>query len=165
MVIVEAEDHGTLQFHAGRLIAGKPIADKPIADKPIADKPIADGPCCRSGLGAWLAAGALLAMLAAAGCRTLPPSKPLDQLTPVELQGHAIFQANCARCHNANSTRALHGPGLQALYKQPYLPSGAPANDDRVRSVIEHGRNMMPAFGNDLNEEQMQALLAYLHTL
>jgi len=120
---------------------------------------------------AWLGAIARLGAVAcalvliAAGCRHLPPSKPLDQLTPVERQGHGIFQANCARCHNANSTRALHGPGLQALYKQPYLPSGAPANDDRVRSVIEHGRNMMPAFGNDLNEEQMQALLAYLHTL
>ncbi len=119
---------------------------------------------------AWLSAMARLGaaacalVLIAAGCRSLPPSKPLDQLTPVERQGHVIFHANCARCHNANSTRALHGPGLQALYKQPYLPSGAPANDDRVRSVIEHGRNMMPAFGNDFNEEQMQALLAYLHT-
>jgi len=125
----------------------------------------------RASATAWLGAMARLGAVAcalaliAAGCRSLPPSKPLDQLTPVERQGHVIFQANCARCHNANSTRALHGPGLQALYKQPYLPSGAPANDDRVRSVIEHGRNMMPAFGNDLNEEQMQALLAYLHTL
>ena len=95
----------------------------------------------------------------------MPPSKPLDQLTPTEMQGHAIFQANCARCHYANSTWSLHGPGLRALYKQPYLPSGAPANDDRVRSVIEHGRNMMPAFGNTFDDQQMQALLAYLHTL
>jgi mono/diheme cytochrome c family protein len=114
---------------------------------------------------AWLGAAGCAFVLVASGCRHMPPSKPLDQLTPVEMQGHAVFQANCARCHNANSTRALHGPGLQALYKLPYLPSGAPANDDRVRSVIEHGRNMMPAFGHDLDEQQMQALLAYLHTL
>jgi mono/diheme cytochrome c family protein len=106
---------------------------------------------------------AVLAVVFAAGCRSLPPSKPLDQLTPLEMQGHAIFQANCARCHYANSTWSLHGPGLQALYKQPYLPSGAPANDDRVSNVILSGRHMMPAF--DLNERQMQALLAYLHTL
>ena len=130
-----------------------------------------DGQFLRRSATTWLGAMARLgavasaAALIASGCRHLPPSKPLDQLTPVERQGHGIFQADCARCHNANSTRALHGPGLQALYKQPYLPSGAPANDDRVRSVIEHGRNMMPTFGNDLNEEQMQALLAYLHTL
>ncbi len=106
-----------------------------------------------------------LAAIFLAGCHPLPPSKPLDQLTPTEMQGHAIFQANCARCHYANSTWSLHGPGLRALYKQPYLPSGAPANDDRVRSVIEHGRNMMPAFGNTFDDQQIQALLAYLHTL
>lgn len=104
-------------------------------------------------------------MMFLAGCHPLPPSKPLDQLTPIEMQGYATFQANCARCHNANSTRGLHGPGLQALYKQPYLPSGAPANDDRVRAVILHGRNMMPAFGNTLDDQQIQVLLAYLHTL
>lgn len=100
-----------------------------------------------------------------AGCHHLPPSKPLDQLTPVETQGYAVFQANCARCHSANTTRTLHGPGLQALYKQPYLASGAPANDDRVASVIRHGRAMMPAFGDTLDDTQLHALLAYLHTL
>ncbi len=100
-----------------------------------------------------------------AGCHHLPPSKPLDQLTPVETQGYLLFQSNCARCHLPNTTRALHGPGLQALYKQPYLPSGAPANDDRVQSVIVHGRGMMPAFGNTLDDEQIHTLLTYLHTL
>ena len=106
-----------------------------------------------------------IALVFIAGCHQLPPSKPLNQLTPVETQGYAIFQANCARCHSANTTRALHGPGLQALYKQPFLPSGAPANDDRVHTVIVHGRNMMPAFGNTLDDAQTDALLAYLHTL
>ncbi len=105
------------------------------------------------------------ALIVIAGCHSLPPSKPLDQLTPVETQGYAIFQANCARCHSANTTRTLHGPGLQALYKQPYLPSGAPANDDRVMFVILHGRAMMPAFGDTLDDAQLHALLAYLHTL
>jgi mono/diheme cytochrome c family protein len=31
--------------------------------------------------------------------------------------------------------------------------------------VILHGRNMMPASENQLNDQQMQDLLAYLHTL
>jgi mono/diheme cytochrome c family protein len=51
------------------------------------------------------------------------------------------------------------------MFKKRYLPSGAPANDDRVQSTILHGRNVMPAFGNLLDDRQMQALLAYLHTL
>ncbi|MFZ0662594.1 MAG: cytochrome c [Acidobacteriaceae bacterium] len=108
----------------------------------------------------------ILALSLLAGCRPpLPPSTPLSQLTPEELHGHEIFVNNCARCHHANSERSLHGPGLQGLFKQKYLPSGAPANDDRVTYVILNGRGMMPAFGNTMSEGQLQALLAYLHTL
>ncbi len=99
------------------------------------------------------------------GCRRLPPSKPLNQLTPTEMQGRAVFQSHCAVCHSANTENSLHGPGLQALFKKPYLPSGAPANDERVTATILHGRNMMPAFGSQLDDEQLQSLLAYLHTL
>lgn len=106
-----------------------------------------------------------LGAVACAGCKQLPPSKPLSELTPVEMQGHAVFQANCASCHYANRTQSLHGPGLQALFKKKYLPSGAPADDDRVMATILHGRNMMPAFGNTLDNREQQDLLAYLHTL
>lgn len=101
--------------------------------------------------------------LVLAGCRSLPPSKPLSELTPEEASGQAVYAVECARCHHPNSTRALNGPGLQALYKQPYLPSGAPANDERVSSAILHGRNMMPAAA--LDDQQLADLLAYLHTL
>ena len=54
---------------------------------------------------------------------------------------------------------------MQALFKQKYLQSGAPANDERVTAVILHGRNMMPSFGNDLSDQELEELLAYLHTL
>jgi hypothetical protein len=53
----------------------------------------------------------------------------------------------------------------RGLYKQKYLPSGAPANDDRVTSAILHGRGMMPSFASDLNDQQLNDLIAYLHTL
>jgi mono/diheme cytochrome c family protein len=108
----------------------------------------------------------VLVLSALTGCRPpLPPSKPLTELTPQEAAGHQVFASHCSRCHYANSDRSLHGPGLQALYKQKYLPSGAPANDDRVQAVIMRGRNMMPAFGNTMEEQQLDDLLAYLHTL
>lgn len=101
-----------------------------------------------------------------AGCGpSLPPSKPLGELTSQELHGHSVYVAQCARCHYANSDGSLHGPGLHGLYKRKYLPSGAPANDDRVTATILHGRNMMPSFGNTMDEEQLADLLAYLHTL
>jgi mono/diheme cytochrome c family protein len=103
---------------------------------------------------------------ALSGCGPpLPPSKPLSELTPQEAAGHEVYVAHCGRCHYANSDRSLHGPGLQALYKQKYLPSGSPANDERVTAVILRGRNTMPAFGDKLSDQQLQDLVAYLHTL
>ena len=101
-----------------------------------------------------------------AGCRpSLAPSKPVSQLTSQEAQGHALYQHDCANCHYANQTGDLHGPSLFGMYRKKYLPSGAPATDARVTPVIQQGRNMMPGFGNQLSDEQLQDLLAYLHTL
>jgi mono/diheme cytochrome c family protein len=124
---------------------------------------IAAFPRLRAGVAAIVMIGGSMIV---SGCRpALPPSKPLAELTPQEASGHAVFQSNCARCHYANSDDGLRGPGLQALYKQKYLPSGAPANDDRVISSIEHGRGMMPSFADKLDAQQLNDLIAYLHTL
>jgi mono/diheme cytochrome c family protein len=57
----------------------------------------------------------------------------------------------------------LKGPGLQALTKVKAMPSGAPPTDERLTAAILHGRGMMPA--TPLDDEQLQNLLAYLHTL
>jgi mono/diheme cytochrome c family protein len=104
--------------------------------------------------------------LMANGCGpALAPSKPLSELTPEEASGQQVYSSHCARCHYANSDSSLHGPGLFALFRRKYLRSGAPANDERVTAVILHGRGMMPAMGNSMDDDQLQALLAYLHTL
>jgi len=99
------------------------------------------------------------------GCHPLPPSKPLSELTPQEASGYQVFQARCAECHRATSQRALHGPGLQGLFKLPYLPSGLPAKDERVLATIRHGHGLMPALGDKLDSQETDDLLAYLHTL
>ena len=54
---------------------------------------------------------------------------------------------------------------MKGLYKRQYLPSGLLANDQFVGQSIVHGRNMMPGFGNVLTQEDVQDLLAYLHSL
>jgi mono/diheme cytochrome c family protein len=113
-----------------------------------------------------LIAGAAGISLMLAGCGpSLAPSKPVSALTPEEAQGRAVYQQLCANCHYANQKGDLHGPSLFGMYRKPYLPSGAPANDARVVPVILHGRNMMPGSENQLNDQQLQELLAYLHTL
>jgi mono/diheme cytochrome c family protein len=101
--------------------------------------------------------------LALAGCRSLPPSKPEALFTPEESRGALVFNRKCARCHHPTSTRSLNGPGLQALTKVKAMPSGAPPTDERMTSVIVHGRNMMPA--TQLTDQDLSDLLAYLHTL
>jgi mono/diheme cytochrome c family protein len=69
----------------------------------------------------------------------------------------------CARCHNPTNTHPLNGPGLQAITKVSAMPSGAPPTDERLTNVILHGRGMMPS--TQLSDDQLQDLLAYLHTL
>jgi mono/diheme cytochrome c family protein len=108
---------------------------------------------------------ALLALALATGCKSTPPAAPLESLTPQQAHGHAVFQARCAVCHYDRRTGDLHGPSLLGMYKKPYLHSGAPANDDRVLNTILHGRNLMPAMGNTMDQPDIDDLMAYLHTL
>jgi mono/diheme cytochrome c family protein len=108
----------------------------------------------------WL--GSLFLLM---GCRHLAPSKPLNELTPKEQAGQQVFVSRCSSCHYADSEKGLNGPGLEGLFRKPYLPSGLVANDTRVTAVILRGRNMMPAQGDTLTDQQLSDLLAYLHTL
>jgi mono/diheme cytochrome c family protein len=86
-------------------------------------------------------------------------------LNDQQAAGRAIFDHYCAACHTAYSTHGNKGPALKGLFRKQYLPSGLPANDTFVRQTIGGGRNMMPEFGDALTADQMDALMAYLHTL
>src|SRR5581483_4005778 len=114
-------------------------------------------------LSSFLSVGATCLAVLVAGCKPLPPSKPASEWTPQEARGAAVFQQKCARCHYPTTTHGLNGPGLQALTKVQAMPSGAPPTDERMTDVILHGRGMMPA--TPLDDQQLQDLLAYLHTL
>jgi len=105
----------------------------------------------------------LSAALSLSGCRSLPASKPQAFWTVEEGRGAVVFHSYCAKCHYPTTRRGLHGPGLQALYKEKFMPSGAPANDERITQTILRGRALMPA--THLTDDQLQDLLAYLHTL
>lgn len=87
-------------------------------------------------------------------------------LNPQQAAGRRIYDQHCDRCHEPYSTRGKKGPGLKGMFQHKYLRlSGLPANDDRVTDIIRLGRNEMPAFSQTLNQQQIQDLLAYLHTL
>ncbi len=117
----------------------------------------------RAGFARVAASGFLIFGLALSGCKPLPPSKPATEFTAEEAQGARVFDAACAKCHNANTTKGKKGPGLQALTKLKSMPSGAPPTDERITATILHGHGMMPA--QPIDEDDLRVLLAYLHTL
>jgi mono/diheme cytochrome c family protein len=113
--------------------------------------------------GGVIAVLALVGMLA--GCNSTPPPTPLAQLNPQQARGHQTFQARCAICHYDRQKGDLHGPSLLGIFKKPALASGAAATDERVSATIVHGRNNMPALGNQIDADDLSDILAYLHTL
>jgi len=87
-------------------------------------------------------------------------------LSPQQAAGRKVYDAECDRCHEPYSTRGKKGPGLKGIFQQKYLSlSGLPANDDRVSDIIRLGRKEMPGYSQKLNAQDLQDLLAYLHTL
>ena len=102
----------------------------------------------------------------AAGCGDAPPKTNAELgLNDQQAAGRAIFDRNCAACHEAYSSSGKKGPSLKNLFKKESLPSGLPANDRFVLQTINAGRGMMPPFGETLAPDQIDSLMAYLHTL
>jgi len=105
-------------------------------------------------VGIGLAAG----ISGATGCRAAP------ELTKQEAEGKRLYLGRCAHCHEENDLALKKiPPDLHGTFKEANLPSGAPANDAEVRRVVLTGKGMMPAFLGRFTDEQMAALLAYLH--
>ena len=101
-----------------------------------------------------------------AGCGDRPIKTNAELgLTDQQAAGRAIFDRNCGACHEAYSSRGKKGPSLKNLFGKQSLPSGLPANDRFVLQTINAGRGMMPPFGETLTQDQIEALLTYLHTL
>ena len=86
-------------------------------------------------------------------------------LNSQQAAGRRVYDTRCAECHYAYSTRNLRGPSLNGLFKKQFMSSGIPANDERVLDIIVLGRAKMPAFQNKLTQQQVDELMAYLHTL
>jgi mono/diheme cytochrome c family protein len=88
------------------------------------------------------------------------------RLNPQQSAGRKLYNNYCDRCHEPYSSRGKKGPSLKGVLKQQYLPlSGLPANDARVGDIVKYGRSKMEGFGQVMNDQQIQDLLAYLHTL
>jgi len=87
-------------------------------------------------------------------------------LNPQQVSGRHIYDQYCDRCHEPYSARKRKGPSLQGVFHREYFSvSGMPANDDRARDIIRFGRDKMQGYSQELTQQQIDDLLAYLHTL
>lgn len=106
-----------------------------------------------------------LIVVAVMGCHHSAKPLPLDQLNAQQAQGHAVFETRCAQCHYDRVDEPRNGPSLLGVFKKSTLHSGAAATDERVTATVMRGHGAMPAMGNVVDGQDMQDLLAYLHTL
>src|ERR1700688_4486255 len=112
-----------------------------------------------------LAACLGLAMLAGCDVERRKSDAELG-LNPQQAAGRKIFDNYCDRCHRPYSTKGKKGPGLKGVFQHQYLSlSGLPANDERVTDIVRNGRPDMPGYGQVLSSQDIQDLLAYMHTL
>jgi len=80
-------------------------------------------------------------------------------------KGKSVFEDNCAVCHNADSDEKKMGPGLKGLCKKEKLKNGKKPSDAVVLAIINAGGGGMPAYGDQLSDEEKANVLAYLRTL
>ena len=118
-------------------------------------------------IGRFLVIAALLGLLLLTGCDIERRKSDAELgLNPQQANGRKIYDNYCDRCHRPYSAKGKKGPGLKGVFKNKYLPqTGLPANDERVTDIIRNGRPDMPGYGQVLSSQDLQDLLAYMHTL
>ena len=107
----------------------------------------------------FVATCAAITLLGWTGCYRAP------RLTPQQAEGKHLYEVRCAHCHRDNDLGLKKvPPDLHDVFRRSTLPGGAPATDAQVARVVLQGKGMMPSFAGRFTDEQMAALLAYLHT-
>jgi mono/diheme cytochrome c family protein len=86
-------------------------------------------------------------------------------LNEQQIRGREIYDLRCAGCHEPYRKKEVNGPSLMGVFRKQELPSGMRASDERVTDVILYGKPKMPGFNGTLAQQQLQDLLAYMHTL
>lgn len=112
-------------------------------------------------------AAMMFALVALGGCEIERRKSDAELgLNPQQAAGRKIYDNYCDRCHRPYSTKGKKGPGLKGVFQHQFLPeTGLPANDERVSDIIRTGRRDMPGYSQVLSAQDVQDLLAYLHTL
>lgn len=97
-----------------------------------------------------------------------------NETDPQVEAGQRIFQAKCSACHSTEKNVVLVGPSLAGISKRAGEKVEGLSAEEYIRQSVldpaaylnEGYQNVMPAtFGQQLNEEDLNALVAYLLTI
>ena len=86
------------------------------------------------------------------------PPVDADEPTADELiaMGEPIYDRQCARCHGGD------GGGMGGAYPALAGDNLVVGNAEPVIEVVVHGRGGMPAFGGELDNEGIAAVVSYI---
>ncbi len=77
--------------------------------------------------------------------------------------GQALYARRCVMCHGRD------GKGFKAMKTQDLTDPKwqASVKDEQIADIIKNGKKdtHMPAFGDKLNDEEIQAVVAHIRTL
>jgi mono/diheme cytochrome c family protein len=106
-------------------------------------------------IAALLCVLALLVLLAAA---SLGWAAPAD--TPA---GNVTFNSTCASCHGPDGAGTAAGRSLNVVDLRSPAVQGQ--SDAQLEQIVKNGINNMPAFGDNLSDQQIAAMVAHVRTL
>jgi cytochrome c6 len=78
--------------------------------------------------------------------------------------GSAIFKAKCAMCHGADGS-ASTGMGKSMGLKPLGSPEVQKMSDADMTALVTNGKGKMPALKGKLTDEEISAVVKYVHTL
>ena len=84
-----------------------------------------------------------------------------DKTSPSVHAGHDVYVHMCFQCHSINEGEVRLGPSLYGEMKKPQPKKSA----TEIRAILKNGKGKMPSFQDKLAAEDVENLLAYIHTL
>jgi mono/diheme cytochrome c family protein len=106
---------------------------------------------------------AIAALLSLAGCSNAAgPEQPLS--------GEQLYNRHCARCHGMDGRPTKASPMARDLTNRSYIDE---LGNKAIRAAIMAGRpagmpveqQLMPAFGNQFSEPELEVLIGYVRSL
>jgi len=75
--------------------------------------------------------------------------------------GAATFKAKCAMCQGADGTKENPGMGVKSLAGADIQKQ----SDADLTATVTKGKGKMPAYAGKLSDEDIKAVVAFVHTL